>query len=247
MKMSNRTFTLIGLMLLALGTLSIQGCGAVPATPRNWEEKDWPEHKYFDVAELSRSVLTSTYGFQIIEWEHDPGKRLVTFTTLWNDRDADQAVFSGAGKRRKVWVEVEETAVDLRYDPVARDAEAPTSSGKMRIEQRDGRYVKIVTRLAIACRREKNTSTTAPGDSARGEWKDDGSDDQAVQTYMADISSRLRDIRPVEFDASEKGKAIHLRYFRDEELTPAEKEARNRENTKRIREEIERAKRDAER
>ena len=220
--------------------LSLSACGG-PALPKpgNWVEKDWPEHDYQDVSAMARSVLASQFGFQLLAPEHDAGERFIEFQSLWNAKDADQAVFTGSGKRRKVWVQIEERALDVQYDPKAREVANGTKYGKQRIELRNGRYKKIVTRIAISCRRERNDSTVYADKPSRAEWKDDGFDDDAVQLYLDAISRRLRDTRGIEFDVSNRAKKIQYDYYREEGLSTKEKEARNKERTKRVAKELE--------
>src|SRR5690606_13355566 len=102
-------------------------------------------------------------------------------------------------------------------------------NGKMRIELRDGVYKRIVTRVAVACAREKNDSVAFANDPKRGSWGDDGPDDQEVAEIMAEIVMRLNESQKLSFDVSEKAKDIHLRYFREEQLTAEEKQRINAE------------------
>lgn len=237
------------LMVASFFCLSTSACGSVKiATPRNWQESDWPAHGYEEVADITRSILVQKFKYTPTKWEHDKDDKLILFQTLWNASGAENAVFSGMGKRRKVWVEVEEVALDVRYDPAAKEKEGGTANeaSKMRIELRDGVYKRIVTRVAIACAREKNNSTVFAGDPARGDWGDDGADDDQVAQIMGEIAMRLKETQKLKFDVSDKASDIYLRYFREEQLTPEEKARINERRTNKFKEDVRKAREERE-
>jgi hypothetical protein len=131
-------------------------------------------------------------------------------------------VFSGSGVRRKVWVEIEDT---LRDDDagakVAGKGRTSTvddpKQAAEKYEVLDGKRLRVVAKMSLSAIREKNVSVVYSAQTAEGDWKEAGEDEEEAYRILSDIRDAVYRLTGRVFGPSEKAEAIHRKYFEKSE------------------------------
>lgn len=212
--------TILLACLLSLGLFT--GCASDGPTPGKWLEESFTDVKRGELEPVVRAILQQKLGYRVINWQEFPAENLITFETEWNDRDVHLAVFSGTGVRRKVWIEIEDT---LRDDDAAAKVATGRSSSTVvdpkkaaaKYETVDGKRLRVVAKLSLSAVREKNVSIVYSAQSAEGDWKEAGDDEEEGYRLISEIRDAVYRLTGRTFGPSEKGEAIHRKYFEKSE------------------------------
>ena len=222
-----------GLTLAAVTSL-FTAC-AVGPVPHDWSDSTWNQNTQ-DVENVVMSLLTMRFQFGVESIEEDKQKRTFRLRTGWNYSGADGAVMAGMGVRRMAFVNIEEIYVDddrvLPLPGSESDKGAAKEDDKgprPRVVIRNGRHMLAKTRVAVAVLRERNMNMSAPGAREKGDWQDDGSDEGMTAEIMEQIRSRLSGASAKGLELSSQTREALEKYWKDEYLTPEEREKRLRD------------------